>query len=61
MVKFTSKWKQYPSYEDKANISLFLQQVMENTSSLEHMIYKNKAKQYCCIDKWWKHNATFTV
>ena len=38
---------QNPSYENKANISLLLQQVMENTSSLQHMIYKHKAKHYC--------------
>ena len=38
VVKFTSGWTQYSSYENKANISLLLQQVMENTSSLQHMI-----------------------
>jgi len=49
MIKFTSKWTQYPSYENKATISLLLQQVMENSSSLQHMIYKNKAKQYYAL------------
>lgn len=33
---------------------------MENTSSLQHMIYKDKAKHYY-FDKWWKHNITFLV
>ena len=41
---------QYPSYENKANISLLLQQVMENTSSLQHMIYNHKAKHYRFFD-----------
>ena len=60
MVKFTTRWTQYSSYDNKTNLSLLLQKVMENTSSLQHMIYIHKAKHYC-FDKWWKHNITFRV
>ena len=61
VVNFTSIWKQYPKYDNKAYISLLLQQVMENTSSLQDMIYNYKAKHYCLFDKWWKHDITFIV
>jgi len=60
VVKFTLRWMQYLSDDKKANLSWLLQQVMENTSSLQHMIYKHKAKRYC-FDKWWKHIITFIV